>query len=263
MYLQSIGIASRFINGWIQAQAILTGTEKVDLESNVKFKTTILKPNEARRTSETIKMVLQTCEESMTQSSFDAQQLYSVFVSSDGDPNILQSICSELASEDKFVSPTQFHNSVHNAPAGYWTIGQQSMKGANSLACGESSISGGLLEVQSLLETSEEQVLLTCFDLQSPQPLSSARKIAYSMANSFILTKNKTEHSLFSLEINRLNASENEAMVMEDGFLDKLRTDSAAGKSLAFLQAVAQAKDQVLLPYYSDSLLEVRLLPCS
>ena len=228
-----------------------------------KFTTTILKPNEARRTSETIKMVLQSCEESIAQSAFSADQLFSVFVSSDGDPNILQSICTELASENKFVSPTQFHNSVHNAPAGYWTIGNQSMKGANSLACGESSLSGGLLEVQSLLAAGEDQILLACFDLKSPDPLSSARKIHYSMANSMILTKEKTEHSLYSIELSMQAARQNEIKKMDNPSLEELRTDSSAGKSLPFLKAVLDNNIQVLLPYSSTSTLEVVLVKCN
>jgi hypothetical protein len=45
-----------------------------------------------------------------------------VFGSSDGDGTVLLRLLSALRGHQP-VSPTQFHNSVHNAPAGYWSIG--------------------------------------------------------------------------------------------------------------------------------------------
>ena len=38
----------------------------------------------------------------------------------------MHEICETLATAERQVSPTRFHNSVHNAPAGYWSIATQS-----------------------------------------------------------------------------------------------------------------------------------------
>lgn len=265
MYIQSPGVAGSFFYNWENAEAILCGREKFGPVQAESYKTTILKPIEARRTSETIKMVLQAAEESLEQSSFSAKQLYSVFVSSDGDPNILQSICQELASDDKFVSPTQFHNSVHNAPAGYWSIGNQSMKGANSLACGDSSLAGGLLEASSLLDTGEDAVLLVCFDLKSPAPLDSARLIRYSHACSMILTGSKMQDSIFSIRLEMRPANNDSAIsTMSDPQMETVRCDSPATKCLPFLEALACSESRKLtLPYSGSVVLDLFLDSCA
>ena len=46
-----------------------------------------------------------------------------VFASGNGDGITVGAILEMLTKPDGFVSPTQFHNSVHNAAAGYWSIG--------------------------------------------------------------------------------------------------------------------------------------------
>ena len=51
-----------------------------------------------------------------------------VFTSSSGDGDNVHEICETLAAADRQVSPTRFHNSVHNAPAGYWSIATRSRR---------------------------------------------------------------------------------------------------------------------------------------
>ena len=49
-------------------------------------------------------------------------RLPAVFTSSGGDGRNCHEICAALASAERLISPTRFHNSVHNAAAGYWGI---------------------------------------------------------------------------------------------------------------------------------------------
>ena len=39
---------------------------------------------------------------------------------------VIHEICEALATDEREVSPTRFHNSVHNASAGYWGIATRS-----------------------------------------------------------------------------------------------------------------------------------------
>ena len=55
----------------------------------------------------------------------DAAVAATVFTSSGGDGDNCHAICETLATTDRLISPTRFHNSVHNAPAGYWSIATQ------------------------------------------------------------------------------------------------------------------------------------------
>ncbi len=47
-----------------------------------------------------------------------------VFACSGGDTDVINRLCSALMLPGCPVSPQQFVNSVHNAPAGYWSIAE-------------------------------------------------------------------------------------------------------------------------------------------
>jgi hypothetical protein len=263
MFLQSIGIAGSGFNDWLQARKILLGQAALIPPQTEQFRINCLKPNEARRTSTSIKIALQSAESTLAAASFEAAELFSIFVSSDGDPNILQSICQALATEEKFVSPTQFHNSVHNAPAGYWSIGHQAMKGVNSIGCGQCSISGALIEADSLLQTGEDAVLLVCFEIASPSPLDSARAIRHSLAFSLIATRDKTRESLCEMNC-RLSAESSASLSrLDDPTLDSLREDNPASMALPLLKALAgNTEKQIVLPYSDSTVVKLELRPC-
>src|SRR3546814_16767116 len=67
------------------------------------------------------------CSSDLTAAGRDPASLPSVFASTHGDLPIMDYMCATLASEPRTISPTKFHNSVHNAAAGYWTIGSGCM----------------------------------------------------------------------------------------------------------------------------------------
>ena len=49
------------------------------------------------------------------------------------------------------ISPTRFHNSVHNAAAGYWTIGAGCMQATTALSAYDATFAEGLLEALAQL----------------------------------------------------------------------------------------------------------------
>src|SRR5690606_5320153 len=76
-------------------------------------------------------------------------------------------MCRVLTSELKQLSPTKFHNSVHNAAAGYWTISSGCMKSANSIAAYHQTAGLALLEGVSQCVLQQEPVLITLFDTEA------------------------------------------------------------------------------------------------
>ncbi len=68
-----------------------------------------------------------------------------VFGSADGDGAVLMKLLAALRAHEP-VSPTQFHNSVHNSPAGYWTIGLASQAVSTAIACDDETLEVALLE---------------------------------------------------------------------------------------------------------------------
>ena len=52
-----------------------------------------------------------------------SQQLPAVFVSLSGEIQVTDKLCRAIAKNDYPLSPTQFHNSVHNTASSYWEYG--------------------------------------------------------------------------------------------------------------------------------------------
>jgi len=82
--------------------------------------------------------------------------------------------CKTLASDDRSISPTRFHNSVHNAPAGYWGIASGAMTPATVLCAHDASFGAGLLEaltqlaVDGSLGFERGGTLLIAYDMPIP-----------------------------------------------------------------------------------------------
>ena len=118
-----------------------------------------------------------------------ARDMGAVFTSSTGDGENVHAICEMLASNDRMISPTRFHNSVHNAPSGYWSIATGSQKSADSLAAFDASFGAGMMEALSRLAADpDEPVLLIAYDAPYPEPLNATRPIPDAFAVALALS---------------------------------------------------------------------------
>ncbi|HVS77508.1 MAG TPA: beta-ketoacyl synthase chain length factor, partial [Steroidobacteraceae bacterium] len=70
---------------------------------------------ERRRTGATVRLAIGVAQQAVAGAAIDPVSLAAVFASSGGDGVICHEICETLATEDRQISPTRFHNSVHNA----------------------------------------------------------------------------------------------------------------------------------------------------
>lgn len=133
----------------------------------------LLAPNERRRAPETVAVALEVALAACTEAGRDPSQLSSVFASTHGDLAITDYMCSTLASEPHAISPTKFHNSVHNAAAGYWTIGNGCMQGTTAISAFDASFAQGLVEALAQLADGAEAVLLAGYDNAAVGPLET------------------------------------------------------------------------------------------
>lgn len=131
----------------------------------------VIPANERRRAPLPVRLAVETSWQAVEESPLQASELSSVFVSGIGDTQLTDYMCKTLASERKALSPTKFHNSVHNAAAGYWTISTDCMQAANSVAGFQQSVGLALLEafIQSYSES--KPLLITFYDSPSSQVL--------------------------------------------------------------------------------------------
>ena len=131
----------------------------------------LLPANERRRAPDTVLVALEAAHAACTGSGRDPATLPSVFASACGDMAITDHMCRTLATSPLELSPTRFHNSVHNAAAGYWTIGTGAMAPATALSAGSASFAMGLLEALAQLHAGAPAVLLVGYDGPAPPML--------------------------------------------------------------------------------------------
>jgi hypothetical protein len=125
-----------------------------------------------RRTSETTRIAITAAYEACRQAGLDPKTAPAVFASLGGEIQITDALCRLLPTFEP-LSPTQFHNSVHNTTAGYWTIIQGSQLPVTAIAALDDTFAMGLLEAWTQLQMTAETVLLVCYDEHWPQYLSA------------------------------------------------------------------------------------------
>ena len=175
--LHGIGVLAPGFAGWDACAACLRGQAPYHAEATVLPAPEMLPPAERRRASRVIKLALAIGAEAVQHAGMDAAQLATVFTSSTGDGHNCHALCEVLASEQRDISPTRFHNSVHNTAAGYWCIATGATGPCQVLAAYDASFAAGLLEAAVQAHTEQRPVLLLAYDSDYPQPLHACRPV--------------------------------------------------------------------------------------
>ncbi len=160
-----------------------------------------LPPAERRRTSASTRVAWAAAAQALSASGLSGAGVNTVFVSSGGDGAILHQLCEALATPEREVSPTSFHNSVHNAPAGYYSIALRSHDPSTSLCAHPAPFAAGLLEATVQAITEQRPVLLVAYDLAAPFPLSPYWPAQHDFAVALLLTHAPAASSLAQLTV--------------------------------------------------------------
>ena len=123
----------------------------------------------------------------------DTRKLSAVFCSSGGEVTVVHEIFSMLAEGDTVLSPTAFHNSVHNAAAGYWSIASGSVYPADSLCAFDDSFGAGLAECCLRFAEGQRNLLLVAYDIPPPYPIALHRRIDNAIGGALLLA---SDHAL-------------------------------------------------------------------
>jgi hypothetical protein len=258
-----IGTLGSGLVGWAGSRAVLAGESPFSEVPPPEPSASVLPPNEQRRSSETVRWAVQVAQEAIQQAEVDACEVASVFASSEGETNVLDRLCTALATPQRTISPTLFHHSVHNAASGYWGIATGSQQSSTVLACYDSSFCAALLEAAAYVQIEERPVLLVAYDLPPPPPLYAARPLREGFAAALLLTRIPAPRTFARLDLALTDNLSEKATSMDDGKLEALRIGNQAARSLPLLAAIARQRDTpVCLEYLEDQYLVVRVRPC-
>ena len=96
-----------------------------------------------------------------------------MFASTHGDLAISDYMCTTLVSTPTLISPVKFHNSVHNAAAGYWSIGTASHAPYTAISAFQHTFGTGLLEAVTQVHCERRAVLYVAFDIEAKGALGT------------------------------------------------------------------------------------------
>jgi hypothetical protein len=154
---------------WVALKQVLAGSQPG--EPTTRPAATALSLNERRRAPESVLVAMEVAAQAIAASGRSADNLACVFASAYGDQATTDYMCRVLARARGELSPTRFHNSVHNASAGYWTIATDCRAPSTAMCAGQASFGAGLLEAATQVCADQRAVLLVCSDTAGVGPL--------------------------------------------------------------------------------------------
>ena len=233
--IEGIGFWAPGLPSWDAARAYANGGALV-ADAPARPSPQLLAPNERRRAPETVAVALEVSLAACTAAGRDPVTLPSVFASASGDLVITDYMCATLASDPRSISPTRFHNSVHNAAAGYWTIGTGAMQPATAISAGDATFAQALIEALTQLASGADAVLLAAYDGASAGPLKQVVPSEGLLGAAMVLSQHARDGApVLSVE---LDDDRGEAAV--SGVLSEHAAGNAMAQMLPVFDALAR-----------------------
>ena len=259
-----VGLVGPGLAGWRESRAILAGAAPHHATPTVIPVPEALPATERRRAGKTVKLALAAGLAACADAGREARALAAVFTSSTGDGENQHAICEVLASDDRDISPTRFHNSVHNAPAGYWGIATGAMAPSDSLAAFDASFAAGLVEALGRIATEPgREVLLVSYDAPYPPPLQATRPILDAFGVGLVLGapsplgEGRGEGRFIAAAFTRAPPTR-----MATASLEAVRAGIPSARALPLLELIARGTPgRVVLDYLDDLALAVEVEP--
>lgn len=258
VYLEGISVIGPGMPDWPMARQVLRQESALEIAPVTLTAPDILPATERRRAGAATKLSMSIGLAAARDAGLDPATLANVFTSTGGDCDNCHALLETLASDDRMVSPTRFHNSVHNAPAGYWSIATHCMAPSTSLCAYDATLGAGLLEAATMALGNGQPCLMIAFDTAYPQPLFQLRPIPYPFGVGLVISPVPTATSRAELKLSLVSTP---ADVMADTGLESLRQQIPAARALPLLQLLArQTAGRVVLDYLEGCQLAVEVV---
>lgn len=256
-----VGLRGPGLNGWAASRPILTGDTPYRAESLPKPQAACLPATERRRATTVTRLALDAASEALGDG--DPTAVTAVFASSGGEVEVIHGIFDQLAGEDRRLSPTAFHNSVHNAAAGYWSIASGSHHPADSVCAYDDSFGSGLAEALLRIAAGEGPILLVAYDWPPLFPIAEFRPIDQAFAVALRLERDRDQPGLTRL-VGAYRPTPPVSAPLTDAGLEALRQTNPAARALPLLAAIARATAAELsLGQGMGGALELCVSPCA
>jgi len=240
LYIEGIGFWASRLPGWESARAILRGDAQAPATPQTRPAPALLPPAERRRAPDTVAVALEVAARACEMARRDPKLLPSVFASTHGDLAISDNLCDTLAKTPTLVSPIKFHNSVHNAAAGYWTIATGCLKPYTSVSGYYCTFGEGLLEAASQALSANTAVLFVAFDIEAKGPVGTMQPSRGVFAGALVIAPERGENTIAQLALS----------VREE---NPLRPSAARPQNAALVEGNAMANGLPLFEALADA----------
>lgn len=269
-WIEGIGVLAPGLPDWTTARAVLRGEAAHEAVAAAIPASPWLPPAERRRTGTAVRLALAVGREAVEHCGRARESLATVFTSSGGDGDNVHALCETLASDDREVSPTRFHNSVHNAPAGYWGVATGCREPSTSLCAHDASFAAGLLEALAWVSQENTAVLLVAYDTPYPEPLHAVRPIAASVGIALVLAPQRTDRAIAGVRFEGIGAAGVTSALTPSPAtpsplapsLEALRAGVPAARGLTLLRALALGEPAAHCDYLDGRVLRLAVQPC-
>jgi hypothetical protein len=260
IYVDGAGVWSPALGDFAALRAMLAG-ETVPVPP-ARPPAATLPANERRRAPESVLLAAEVAGQAVAMSGRQAATLACVFASSHGDQPITDYMCATLATTPAELSPTRFHNSVHNAPAGYWTIATGCHAPSNAVCAQHASFGAGLLEAACLVQADAQPVLLVCSDTAGSGPRLEVTGCAAPFACALVLAPQPGACTLGRLDLHLCPGSIADAPAASSLPADWVASSPSAS-ALPLLALLAQGVGRCRLRVASSLGMDVQLEKCA
>jgi hypothetical protein len=199
-YVSGVAFWSPRLPGWELAARAFRGEAALQDPPAPRPVPSMLAPTERRRAPDTVALALEVAAGACASAGLEPTTLPSVFACTYGDLAISDYMSATLADNPALVSPIRFHNSVHNAAAGYWTIGTGCGEPYTALSARGATFGAGMLEALTQVACDGRAVLLVAYDTEARGPLATVVESRGLLAAALVLAPEPGAHALASLE---------------------------------------------------------------
>ncbi|WP_295526479.1 beta-ketoacyl synthase chain length factor [uncultured Pseudacidovorax sp.] len=255
LYLEGPAFWHPLLPGWEAARAAFRGEAGLAEAPARRPAPQILAPAERRRAPDTVALALEVASAAVAGAGRAAVDLPCVFTSAQGDLAISDYMCATLAQAPTQLSPIKFHNSVHNAAVGYWTIGTGCQQASNAISASSHSFAAGLLEAATQCAADHQAVLLVGFDAEAAGPLAQVHDTHGLLAGALVLAPEASERTVATLSIALHSGAAAPTALRSEAA--RALPPNAMADALPFFEALARGPDpggQPLVLALSDTL---------
>ena len=201
VHVEGIGWWSPGVVDWSHAASLLRDGATLPIDGNAQPAATILPPHERRRAPAPVLLACEVASQACAMADRAAASLPCVFASMHGDIVITDELCATLAIDPLAVSPTRFHNSVHNAPVGHWTVATQCRAASSAVSAWHGSFAAGLLESAVLACADATPVLFAAYDVAARGALAGVLQAALPFGTALVVNAERGPRTLATLRL--------------------------------------------------------------